>query len=140
MSALVPLLIALLRALIPALVKESKDTAEDASPAIDVRDRLRERVRASWNKAARSSLLVICLLVLPGCFTRTVYVPDGTPVRLRETIKKAKVWVLDKDGKPIPSKMDLPEGWYTLPDPGPGLATDSDESRSSPSVQREEAP
>ena len=46
---------------------------------------------------------------------RIVYVQDGTPVRLRETIKKAKVWVLDKDGKPVPSKMDLPEGWYALP-------------------------
>jgi hypothetical protein len=26
------------------------------------------------------------------------------------------VWVLDKDGKPTPSVMDLPEGWYCLSD------------------------
>ena len=60
------------------------------------------------------------ILLLTGCsggapFTRTIYVPDGTPVRLRETVKDAKVWVKDADGKPIAGKMDLPEGWYALP-------------------------
>jgi hypothetical protein len=44
-------------------------------------------------------------------------VPDGTPVRLRETVKDAKVWVKDADGKPVAGKMDLPEGWYALPMP-----------------------
>ena len=53
-------------------------------------------------------------MLLTGC-VRTVYVPHGTPVRLRETVKDAKVWVKDADGKPIAGKMDLPEGWYALP-------------------------
>jgi hypothetical protein len=62
------------------------------------------------------------ILLLTGCgggapFTRTIYVPDGTPVRLRETVKDAKVWVKDADGKPVAGKMDLPEGWYALPMP-----------------------
>ena len=49
-----------------------------------------------------------------GC-VRTVYVPHGTPVRLRETVPGVKVWVKDTDGKPLAGKMDLPEGWYALP-------------------------
>ncbi|MBN2583064.1 MAG: hypothetical protein JXL80_08345 [Planctomycetes bacterium] len=62
------------------------------------------------------------ILLLTGCgggtlFTRTIYVPHGTPVRLRETVKDAKVWVKDADGKPVAGKMDLPEGWYALERP-----------------------
>ncbi len=43
--------------------------------------------------------------------------PDGEAVRLRETVRAAKVWVLDESGKPVAGKMDLPEGWYCLPVP-----------------------
>ena len=118
MNAIITFLVALLRALIPALVQASKDTAEEGSRAPEVRDRLRKRVRETWGKAARIGVLALCLVSLSGCFTRTIYVPDGTPVRLRETIRKAKVWVLDKDGNPVAGELDLPEGWYCLPDPG----------------------
>ena len=53
---------------------------------------------------------------MAGCsHTRTIYVPAGEPVRLRETIRKAKVWVAGEDGKPVAGVMDLPEGWYALP-------------------------
>ena len=60
------------------------------------------------------------ILVLTGCgggapFTRTIYVPHGTPVRQRETVEDVKVWVKDADGTPVAGKMDLPEGWYALP-------------------------
>ena len=44
------------------------------------------------------------------------YIPHGTPVRLRETVEDVKVWVKDADGGPVAGKMDLPEGWYVLPD------------------------
>ena len=40
--------------------------------------------------------------------------PDGTPVRLRETVRNAKVWVLDAHSEPVPGEMDLPEGWYCI--------------------------
>lgn len=53
-----------------------------------------------------------------GCstppFSRTVYVPPGTPVRLRENVQKAKVWVL-VDGKPEPAVLNLKEGWFVVP-------------------------
>ena len=54
------------------------------------------------------------ILLLTGCM-RTVYVPHGTPVRLRETVKDVKVWVKDADGEPVAGRMDLYEGWYALP-------------------------
>lgn len=58
-----------------------------------------------------------CLL---GCLgVRTVYVKPGQPVRLRETIRSAKVWVAGSDGKWLESVMDLPEGWYALSDDKP---------------------
>ncbi|MHC1597884.1 MAG: hypothetical protein ACXQT3_06185 [Methermicoccaceae archaeon] len=64
---------------------------------------------------SRHALLL--LFLLPGCCTRTIYVPYGEPVRLRETIKQAKVWVLDEKGRERAGKLDLPEGWYCLPLP-----------------------
>ena len=70
--------------------------------------------------AKRLIPFLLPILILTGCgsgapFTRTIYVPHGTPVRLRETIKDAKVWVKDADGHAVAGKMDLPEGWYALP-------------------------
>jgi len=58
---------------------------------------------------------LVPILLLAGCAVRTVYVPHGTPVRLRETIHDAKVWVKDAQGKPVAGRMDLPEGWFCLP-------------------------
>lgn len=60
--------------------------------------------------------LVSVVVLMSGC-NRTLYVPDGTPVRLRETVRGVDVWVLDDTGKPVPSKMDLPEGWFVMPAP-----------------------
>ena len=57
------------------------------------------------------------ILLLTGCVSRTVYVSDGTPVRLRETIRNAKVWIKGADGEPVAGEMDIPEGWYALPLP-----------------------
>ena len=58
--------------------------------------------------------LLLPILLLTGC-VRTIYVPHGTPVRLRETVKDVRVWVKDADGKPVAGRMDLYEGWYALP-------------------------
>ena len=55
------------------------------------------------------------LLTAGGCGVRTIYVPHGTPVRLRETVEDVKVWVKDADGTAVPGRMNLPEGWYALP-------------------------
>lgn len=55
---------------------------------------------------------------LYGC-NRTIYVPSGKAVRLREPVEAA-VWVFDKNGALVPGYMVLPEGWYVLPDPGEG--------------------
>jgi len=59
-------------------------------------------------------------MLLTGC-VRTVYVPHGTPVRLRETVPDVKVWVKEADGQVVEGRMDLPEGWYALPVDGEDL-------------------
>ena len=62
----------------------------------------------------RYLFLVLLPILLAGCGVRTVYVPHGTPVRLRETITNVKIWVKDAEGEPVAGRMDLPEGWYCL--------------------------
>ncbi len=117
MTWVINIIIAILRALVPALLKQSRPTCEEARRQPELKSRLKNRIKiAGWKKV---SLILIVVLILPGCFgSRTVFVPSGEPVRLRETIKGAKIWTLDKDGKPVAGKMDLPEGWYCLEDPG----------------------
>jgi len=112
-SALAAIIVAVLRALLPALFEQAKDTAEDGRRRPKLRDDLRNEVRRTWGRCA----VIVLMLALSGCGVRTVYVRDGEPVRLREAIPQAKVWVLDADGKAQASTMDLPEGWYCLPVP-----------------------
>jgi len=116
MSFLATLLTLLVQALLPALVEASRSTASAASAEVALRERLRRQVRRTWPACARVLLFLLLLRPL-GCATRTLYVPDGTPVRLRETVRAVKVWVVDGEGQVIPGVMDLPEGWYALPQP-----------------------
>ena len=63
-------------------------------------------------------LLVVFLVVLcSGCslITRTIYIPHGQAVRLRQEVRNVKVWVKTKDGEIAEGKITLPEGWYCLP-------------------------
>ncbi|HOQ60954.1 MAG TPA: hypothetical protein PKZ08_10060 [Vicinamibacterales bacterium] len=102
-------LLALISALIPALVKACRRTSNDAGTQPRLKERLRDRIRKTWMPC-----IALLALLSAGC-VRTVYVPHGEPVRLRETVKDVKVWVMGQDGKPIAGVMDLPEGWYALP-------------------------
>lgn len=61
-------------------------------------------------------LFVIGILLTTSCSTRTIYIPYGEPVRLGETLKNVKVWTVDKNGNPIEGRIDIPEGWFCLPD------------------------
>jgi hypothetical protein len=118
MTVLWNLLYVFLRAFLPALFERKPDTMEDAAPQTELRDRLRSRVRATWGRTAVVAILLLATCSASGCWlqsTRTVYVKDGQPVRIRETIKNAKVWVVGADGNPVAGKMDLAEGWYALP-------------------------
>jgi hypothetical protein len=114
LEALRPVLALVLGVLIDLFRQRPRSTAEDGKADPILRDRLRKRVRSTWGKAL---IIAAVVLLLPGCATRTIYVRAGEPVRLRETVKSAKVWVLDTEGKPTPGVMDLPEGWYCLPVP-----------------------
>ena len=88
----------------------------DAPSSIDqprrpaLRERLRRRIRdAGW---------CLALAMLAGCTTPAVYIPAGEPVRLAETIRGAKVEVMLPSGAPAIRTMDIPAGWFALPDPG----------------------
>ena len=108
MKALITILVAVLQVLLPALFKASQKTAEDSAPQPELKKRLRARVRQTW------AVVLLCILFLSGCANHTILVPDGEPVRLRETIRNAKVWVMDANGKPTAGKMDLPAGWFCV--------------------------
>ncbi|MFH1022132.1 MAG: hypothetical protein V1809_01945 [Planctomycetota bacterium] len=87
-----------------------------------------------WKMALVAEIFVV--VSLSGCAVRAVMVPVGEPVRLRETVRNAKVWVADKDGKEIPSVVDLPEGWYCLPDEGEECERLRSQSATSNSARR----
>jgi hypothetical protein len=55
--------------------------------------------------------------MLAGCtmFTRTVYVPEGKMIQLRQTVRNAKIWVKESDGNIAQGRMDVPEGWFCAP-------------------------
>ena len=97
----------IVRALLPALLSGARPDVQDGARQPLLRKALQDRVRQVWGP-----LLLVVLLT--GC-TRTILIPPGEPVRIRETIKNAKVWVIDKDGKPVAGVVDIPPGWYALP-------------------------
>ena len=78
------------------------------------------KVNLRWCVVA---LCAVAILFCPGCFTKTVYVPDGKAVRLRQDIT-ADVWVLDAKNQPVAGKMVLKNGWWVLPDPEPVAKTE----------------
>jgi hypothetical protein len=59
--------------------------------------------------------LILMLLCGTGCFTRTVYVPAGKSVMLREELRGVKVWAKDSKGVMVPGEFTLREGWFVLP-------------------------
>jgi len=73
-----------------------------------------------WRTLLRTALVAaICASGFSSaCGTRAIVIPPGEPVRLRQTVKRVKVWAADAKGKEIPAVVDLPEGWWALPDPG----------------------
>lgn len=92
--------------------------AEDGEKVNSREEKLKKKIKKDTMK--REKLLVWVLVVssfgaLGGCATRTIYVPDGKAVQLRQQVRNVRVWVWDKDGKRVAGKMTLPEGWYALP-------------------------
>lgn len=76
-----------------------------------------QRSQTPWKMALVAMIFVSACL--SGCGRHVVLVPPGEPVRLRQPVKKVKVWAADAKGNETPGVVDLPEGWYALPDPGP---------------------
>jgi len=111
MIAIVTFVLGLLKVLLPLLLVEGRDSAEESRRRPELRKRLLGRVRET------GLVVVVLALVLSGC-GRVVYVPWGEPVRLAETVRGVSVWSVDANGTSVLGKIDLPEGWYALPDTG----------------------
>ncbi len=123
MNVLLSILAYVLRAVLPALIQwwseRSVPTAEVSAPN-PAKASFREAIMNSrWGKVPVVVLLCGTLL-FAGCAAgvRTVYVPDGEPVKLAADIPNADVWVLDKSGIPVRGRLTLHEGWYAAPVPG----------------------
>ncbi len=123
MSVLLSILAYVLRAILPALIQWwsrcSIGTAEVSAPN-PAKASFQETVMNSrWGKVPMV-LLLSGVVLFAGCAAgaRTVYVPDGEPVKLAADIPNADVWVLDKNGTPVRGKLTLHEGWYAAPVPG----------------------
>jgi hypothetical protein len=66
------------------------------------------------------AILILTSVFAQGCGgRRVVIVPQGEPVQLAESVK-ARVYVTVDGGcrKMSKNKVEIPEGWYCLPDPG----------------------
>ena len=114
MAIIIQIIVAILQAVLPAMLNR-KDTFEDAKKQTLLKKRLNDRIDKSWGKVVVP--LVLACILLGGCTSsKIIYVPDGEPVKIRETIKNAKIWTLDSQGKPVAGKMDIPAGWFALPD------------------------
>lgn len=116
---MVDFLAALLAEMIRILIKGTLIPTMLKSEAINEREkRLKRKLRKDGWVGSGVVVLILLSVVLPfsGCSSQAVYVPDGKAVMLREKIEGAKVWVKTEGGQTIPAEMDLPEGWYCLPD------------------------
>lgn len=70
--------------------------------------------RSPWRPLPVTLISVSVLLI--GCAgKRVVLVPAGEPVQLAEPVR-AFIYV---DGERSGNRVELPEGWWVLPDPGP---------------------
>jgi hypothetical protein len=58
--------------------------------------------------------VIIYFALTAGCaqLTRTIYVPEGDAIKLRETIEDVKVWVKPANQEAVAGKLTLFEGWY----------------------------
>ena len=111
MKTLISIIIIILKALLPAMIDHSQPQHKDVDAQPKLKNKLKQKVRRLWAFALIFSLA----LFSSGCVkTVAIYVPDGEPVRLREPIKNAKVWVM-VDGQMQATIMTIPDGWYCLP-------------------------
>ena len=119
MEWLTALIVSVLKAFWPEIVGSMKDTAEEGAVDSRRKDRARKLIKKSrWTaEALKKTAPLLLILLLAGCSVRTVYVPFGTPVRLRETLEGVKVWALDKDGNPVKGEVTAHEGWFLMPIP-----------------------
>lgn len=50
-----------------------------------------------------------------GCGTRTVLVPESSPVRIGPDVRGRCYVFMDGEWRLSPRPVDIPEGWYLVP-------------------------
>ena len=110
-SVAVQIVIGLLLGVLSYWVKTRSDTP--SSVVQPRRPALRERLKKSLRRAGW--ILLLCT----GCNTGkpVTYIPAGEPVRLAQDVKRVRVEVMLPTGVLDVRIMNLPKGWYVLPDP-----------------------
>ena len=109
LQALAPVVELILKSLAGAIVQAAPDTTEVAKPDMQVKKAMENKIKAAL-KIATSSILI--LMLAGGCFTKTVYVEAGTPVKLRQSVPNVLVWIPDSKGKLTAGEVTIPEGWW----------------------------
>ena len=113
MKVLAAVIAGIVKVLLEWAVSNWKKTAQDSNPDSKLKAKLTKAVKDARTKV----IILLIVLTVTGCATRTIYVSDGDPVRLRQDVKNVKIWVYDLNGEPVASIITLPEGWYCLPVP-----------------------
>ena len=106
------ILIAILTFVASMVKRAATPKTGDAKKRSDIKQSAASKVKKQ-TKSVIMWVLALYLMLCAGC-NRTVYVPDGAAVRLRETVKRVDVWIW-VDGAWEAGRMDLPEGWYVMP-------------------------
>jgi hypothetical protein len=117
-TAVIQIVVGVLLGLFAFWVKATSDAT--ASVVQPQRPALRERLRALVKGAGWGAALTVLAAWMAGCTSPAVYVPAGEPVRIAKTIKLASVEVMLPTGQTSRRTMDIPAGWYALPDPDDG--------------------
>jgi uncharacterized lipoprotein YajG len=74
------------------------------------------RLRWLWTLAL---LLLFASALSSGCAPQQVIlVPPGEPVQLAEPVKASVFVFIDGRKQPTPVRVEIPAGWFCLPDPG----------------------
>ena len=61
------------------------------------------------------ALLALASGFVAGCGSRTVLVPESSPVRVGPSLRGRVYALVDNEWRLSPNAVEIPEGWYLVP-------------------------